>query len=67
MQKPCNHCCQTGFYTDYHPSVSSGGVAVKCKFCNGTGWIDDEERISVPRKCVKDEYFTDRTIFNPQV
>jgi len=64
MKKPCTKCSQSGIYVDYigyDPSFNSKSsipyANVPCKYCNGTGWIDDEELITVPRKYVKDEYF----------
>jgi hypothetical protein len=28
-----------------------------CKYCKGTGWIDEDEKFTVSRKFIKDEYF----------
>jgi hypothetical protein len=68
MKVPCKHCCQSGSAVTLIgppalPSLTGGyfypynHIINKCKFCNGTGWIDDQEMITVPRKYVKDEYF----------
>ena len=66
MKVPCTHCCQSGkciSYTGYPSSVSTPVssrlpyVIADCRFCRGTGWIDDEEEMIIPRKFIKDEYF----------
>ena len=53
--KNCKHCSSSGIYIDYQPTYDQ--VAVPCKYCQGKGYIDEEEVISVPRKFVKDEYY----------
>jgi DnaJ-class molecular chaperone len=65
MVKSCKHCSGSGKYIAYGGPVEmttagfskGGAIVVNCKYCNGTGQIDEEEIISVPRKYVKDEYF----------
>ena len=49
----------------YSPQTSGGGVVVlgtgfpqmPCKKCDGTGYYDPDQLISVPMKSVKDEYW----------
>lgn len=60
----CDKCSCSGIYIEYGGTVeittggiTGGAVATACKYCNGKGYIDDEEIISVPRKYIKDEYF----------
>ncbi len=64
--KGCDKCSCSGIYIGWGGpvvittgSISGGAIATDCKYCNGKGYIDDEEIISVPRKYVKDEYFND--------
>ena len=68
--KPCNHCSSSGVYIDYvgYPPYGVTGTgyeltparATECKYCQGKGYIDEDELFSVPRKYVKDEYFNDK-------
>jgi len=69
VMKPCKHCSSSGICIGmpiYNTPSCTGGSSVHeipyypCKYCNGKGWIDEEEVISVPRKFVKDEYFEDK-------
>jgi len=30
---------------------------IKCKACNGTGWLDEDREVFVPIKFVKEEFF----------
>jgi DnaJ-class molecular chaperone len=64
----CKHCASSGIYIDYvgYPPYSYGtsvgyeltpNKATPCKYCQGKGYIDENEFITVPRKYVKDEYF----------
>jgi len=39
--------------------TKGGSVLIKCKYCDGKGYYDEEELITVQRKYVKDEYFND--------
>jgi hypothetical protein len=64
--KPCKHCCSSGNYVGmpiYNgPSFTGGPPPVTipiqpCKYCNGKGWIDEDEPIKVPRKYINDDYF----------
>lgn len=63
--KSCKHCGQSGIYICYmgiQTEATTGNIPssykeVPCKFCNGKGWIDEDELLTVPRKYVKDEYF----------
>jgi hypothetical protein len=63
---PCKQCSQSAIYINYSGRRTDGTTAcygengieaIPCRFCNGKGWIDEDEIISVPRKYVKDEYF----------
>jgi hypothetical protein len=54
--KPCKHCCSSGNYVDYG-GYSNPAVLVPCKYCEGTGWIDENKPITVPRKYVNDDFF----------
>ena len=67
MRITCKHCGCSGKYIDYtgeqmqnSGSVTPGYAIVDCKYCKGTGYIDEDEIISVPRRFVKDEYFNDQ-------
>jgi DnaJ-class molecular chaperone len=62
----CKHCASSGIYIDHvgYPPYSITGIGVispiqtvPCKYCQGKGYIDENEFITVPRKYVKDEYF----------
>jgi hypothetical protein len=62
--KPCDVCCSTGFRLGlpiYHNvDVTGSGLvceSVKCKKCDGKGYYDPDELISVSIKAVKPEYF----------
>ena len=65
MNIPCKHCSCSGTYIGWagYPTydstgrISGGTVALNCRFCNGKGWINEDELITVPRKYIKDEYF----------
>lgn len=65
MKIPCSHCCSSGNYMQYVEYLGyhiTNPVAINyeigpCKYCKGTGWIDEDEIIQVPRKFIKDEYF----------
>lgn len=69
MKKTCKYCSGSGIYIDYVGYTghaverTTSGInyipyqSVPCRSCNGTGWIDDEEVVSVPRKFVKEEYW----------
>lgn len=67
MKIPCKHCCQSGNVVEYigppiHPSSTAyhypfNHAIGSCPYCKGTGWIDDEDKITVERKYIKDEYF----------
>jgi len=56
--KNCKHCSSSGLYVDWNGYYA---VPVPCKYCNGTGWIDEDEKITIPRKYVKDDYFEDKS------
>lgn len=66
MKVPCKYCCQSGNVveyigypvnsTGYYPQQLNNYTISICKSCNGTGWVDDEEMIRVPRKYIKDEF-----------
>ena len=67
--KPCKHCCSSGntlsyIGNSYPDSISTAcgynHIITHCKYCNGKGWIDENEIISVPRNYVKDEFFETR-------
>ena len=49
--KPCKHCSSSGVY------IGILMISEDCKYCNGMGWINEDEIISVPRKYVNNEYF----------
>lgn len=64
--KPCKHCCSSGTVIGmpiYNENSFTGGpppveISLQwCKYCNGKGWIDENELMTVPRKYVKDEYY----------
>jgi len=68
MKKPCNRCCSSGIVIKYVGYKTPGGCGttgfmdynytqVKCPKCEGKGYIDEDEIVSVPRKYVKDEYY----------
>lgn len=64
MKIPCKHCSCTGFIIGppIYQNSTTLGFETKistshCKYCNGEGWIDEDEPITVPRKHVKDDYF----------
>ncbi len=48
-------------YTGLSSSIPNTGnicaSSVNCKHCNGLGWIDPDEQITVPRKYVKESYY----------
>ena len=64
--KPCYHCSCSGIYIGYggynHGTQNDGIIAIecKCKYCQGKGWIDEDQEMTVPRKYVKDEYFKEK-------
>lgn len=67
--KACKHCCSSGNVLSYignscPDSISTvynyNHVITLCKFCDGKGWIDEDEIMFIPRKYVKDEYFESR-------
>jgi hypothetical protein len=69
MNKPCKHCSSSGAYIDFFrtpqtsatiATVASPYAIVPCKYCQGKGYIDEDEIISVPRKFIKDEYFNNQ-------
>ena len=69
MKKPCKHCCSSGNYVDYvgyeQPQTTAIGTIspirlVPCRYCNGNGYIDEDEIVAVPRKYVKDEFYDRR-------
>ena len=65
--KICEHCSGSGIYVGWAGSpvystgglISGGAVAINCKYCDGTGWIDEDEliTITIQRKYIKDEYY----------
>lgn len=66
MKQPCKQCSGSGIYIDYlvrTPSWSStcntegNYQPIPCKSCKGTGWVDDEEMVTVPRKFVKESWW----------
>jgi len=70
----CEYCSSVGFKVGYggydlDKSTAGGyvgicGIKVKCKACNGKGYYNDEENISVPRKFIKEEYFNEKGEIN---
>ena len=69
MEKSCKHCASSGVYIDYAGYLPYSTTitayeltpnrAIPCKYCQGKGYIDDGDLITVPRKYVKDEYFNE--------
>ena len=65
--KGCDHCSRSGIYIGYvgyrnnvHTGSQMGDInynQLPCKYCDGKGYIDEDEMMTVPRKYVKDEYF----------
>ena len=55
---PCSKCSCSGIYIGYG-GFNNPAITMKCKFCNGKGWIYPDDMITVPRKYVKDEYFNE--------
>lgn len=64
--KTCKHCSGSGIYIGMPicnaPTYTGGPPAYQynsmpCKYCNGKGYIDEDELFTVKRKYVKDEYF----------
>ncbi len=49
--KGCEKCSSSGIY------VGINCISENCKYCNGKGYIDEDELITVPRKYIKDNYF----------
>ena len=56
MKEPCKACGCSGIYIDYG-GYSTGGIAAACKVCNGSGWVDGDDVVTVPRKYVIKEYW----------
>jgi DnaJ-class molecular chaperone len=67
MTKFCDACAGSGIKMGLpvtNDSIAAFGpvwcYTVACEKCNGKGSYNDEAKISVPIKYVKDSYWTDR-------